>query len=256
MDDLQLLKARLSCRESPVSVFFRDDDAGWAMERLRALMRRFGECDVPLDLATIPGAIDDAMGFALSELLQKANGRVRVHQHGYTHTNHELSGRKCEFGSGRPAHAQRRDIEAGQERLQNTLGDFVDPLFTPPWNRCIAKTCHALAELRFAGLSRISGSDDLDHHGLRDISVDVDWEKSYEGKKLSRTDFVRYVANRFDDADVVGIMLHHEKMDDTDLNFFSTFLEALCNSSQVRFRSMMDVTKGAGRSAHDNQEFA
>ena len=75
---------------------------------------------------------------------------VGLHQHGLAHVNHEREGRKCEFGPSRDAAAQRRDIADGRERLAALLGDRVDPIFTPPWNRCTADTGAVLAELGFA----------------------------------------------------------------------------------------------------------
>ena len=46
---------------------------------------------------------------------------LRIHQHGYTHTNHELTGKKCEFGMARDYLLQRSDIENGRRRLTDLL---------------------------------------------------------------------------------------------------------------------------------------
>ena len=64
----------------------------------------------------------------------------RVHQHGLAHVNHEPDGRKFEFGPSRTHEEQRADIEAGRRLLAERLGDAVEPIFTPPWNRCTRDT--------------------------------------------------------------------------------------------------------------------
>src|SRR3954467_1577014 len=78
--------------EAPVDVFFRDDDAGWADERLLELIDRFAAHGLPLDLAVIPMELSAVLAERLAER------PVGLHQHGYAHTNHQLEGRKCEFG--------------------------------------------------------------------------------------------------------------------------------------------------------------
>src|SRR6476661_3177300 len=51
----------------PVDVFFRDDDAGWADERLLELVARFAERGLPLDLAVIPAELTPRLASALLE---------------------------------------------------------------------------------------------------------------------------------------------------------------------------------------------
>ena len=98
-----------------------------------------------------------------------------LHQHGLAHANHEREGRKCEFGPSRGLEAQRRDIEAGRARLTDLLGDRVDPIFTPPWNRCTTDTGTALAELGFRVLSRESRAEPLGVPGLFELPIHIDW---------------------------------------------------------------------------------
>ena len=243
MHDLRNLVSGINDRDRPVTVFFRDDDGGWANERLEALCDRFVACGTALDLAVIPGALDTDAEFALRRNLRRHGDLLHLHQHGYTHTNHQHSGRKCEFGNDRDLQAQRRDIVKGRSRLQEMFGDWVEPIFTPPWNRCTSSTCAALAGLNFAGISRVAGSSEIDCHGLVDVSIAVDWQKSRAGVRLSRPDFFQYANRRFAEHDVVGVMLHHELMDDEELAFFTAFLEALQKSSNVEFRSMIQITE-------------
>ena len=73
------------------------------------------------------------------------DGVARVHQHGRAHVDHEPAGvRTCEFGPARPLAVQRHDVVAGRRRLEETLGRRIDPVFTPPWNRCTAAAAEAV----------------------------------------------------------------------------------------------------------------
>src|SRR4051812_44895721 len=74
------------------SVFFRDDDAGWADARLCALLDRFERHGLPADLAVIPAALDHRLAGELRR--RAATQRLGLHQHGFAHRNHEPDGRK------------------------------------------------------------------------------------------------------------------------------------------------------------------
>lgn len=243
MRELDELLVPIDDRDKPVTVFFRDDDAGWANERLIELCNRFGASGISLDLAVIPGALDKDAEEALCEVLKKHGPKLHLHQHGHTHTNHQQSGRKCEFGTARSLDDQRTDIAAGRHRLKALFGSLIEPVFTPPWNRCTSVSCQVLAELDFTALSRISGSAELDHRGLADVSVAIDWQKKRDGARLSWPDFCRYATSQFDEHEVVGIMLHHEAMDDAELARFTTFLERLQTSPKAELRTISEIAE-------------
>ena len=157
-------------------VFFRDDDAGWDDARLFDLLDLFDSRGVPLDLAVIPEELDAGLARALSR------GASALHQHGFAHVNHEREGRKCEFGPARDVVDQVRDIVAGQQRMRVLLGDRVDPIFTPPWNRCTPDTGRALAPLGFEVLSRESRAEPLGEPGLLELPVSVDFVRLDAGR--------------------------------------------------------------------------
>src|SRR3954447_12154104 len=145
---MNLLGSALDDAAGPVEVFFRDDDAGWGDARLLRLADVFAFHGLPLDLAVIPAELTPRLA---GELRERPGG---LHQHGYAHLNHQREGRKCEFGSDRSRAQQEADIAAGRERLTELLGDRLDAIFTPPWNRCTRDTAEALVALGFAALSR------------------------------------------------------------------------------------------------------
>jgi hypothetical protein len=180
--------------------FFRDDDAGWADERLFALLDVFeGHW---IDLAVIPRELGAGLA---RELL--AREQVGLHQHGLAHVDHEPVGRKCEFGPARDLPTQRADIEAGRARLEAFLGDRVDPIFTPPWNRCTTDTGRALAELGFRVLSRESRAEPLGIDGLAELPVCADWVR------IEPDDLAARVAAAVRAGGPVGVMFHHAEMD-------------------------------------------
>ena len=137
---LEPVAAALDRRVVPCPVFFRDDDAGWDDDALWDLLGEFAATGVTIDVAAIPTAV--GLRSARGLRARVADGVARVHQHGWSHTNHEPTGRKCEFGPGRSAATQAADVIAGRERLEARLGP-IDPVFTPPWNRCTAATADA-----------------------------------------------------------------------------------------------------------------
>ena len=218
---LDPVRTALDAAPSAVPVFFRDDDAGWRDDRLRVLLDRFE--GIPLDVAAIPQALGPRMA---RELVARG---VAVHQHGLTHVNHEPEGRKCEFGPSRSREAQRRDIEAGRELLRERLDGHVEPIFTPPWNRCTRDTALCLAELGFEVLSRESRAEPLGV--LRELPVSLDFVR------LSADEFAR----RFVEATPVGVMFHHAEMDDAAMDRAGELLALLAGHERVVARPMMEL---------------
>ena len=104
---LEPLRRELDSAPAARVFFFRDDDAGWAATRLLALLDLFAHYELALDLAVIPAALEPALAARLRRRRERGRGLLAFHQHGFAHTNHERSGRPCEFGPGRPASAQR-----------------------------------------------------------------------------------------------------------------------------------------------------
>src|SRR5262249_39767558 len=150
----RLIARALDARAIPLSLFFRDDEAGWADDRLLRLPPLFAETGPPLDIALIPATISPQPPLdppvipatiptkLAAQLAPRArvSGLVGLHQHGFAHANHEQGIPRSEFGSARPLAAQRDDIENGRQRLLAYFGNQLDPLFTPPSNRSSSST--------------------------------------------------------------------------------------------------------------------
>ena len=210
----------------PVDVFFRDDDAGWEDERLFELIARFAEHGLPLDLAVIPAELDEPLAARL------AATHAGLHQHGYAHTNHQVEGRKCEFGPARDYDAQRADIAAGQARLRELLGDRVAPFFTPPWNRCTPDTGRALVDLGFTLLSREHRAEPLGLLPELPVHLDV--------ARLSPHELDERFATHVRDGGPVGVMFHHGVMEPEDMARASEVLALLASHERVNARSMRE----------------
>jgi hypothetical protein len=161
---------------------------------------------------------------------------VAVHQHGLAHVNHEPNGRKHEFGPSRPADVQRADIEAGRKLLAERLGDAVEPIFTPPWNRCTRDTGVCLAELGFAVLSRESRAEPFGLPDLYELPVSLDW------CRLAPDAF----AQRFAAATAqVGVMFHHAEMDRDGMDRADQLLALVARHDRARALPMMAIVRGS-----------
>src|SRR3954468_14638979 len=229
---MNLLGTALDDAPAPVEVFFRDDDAGWGDERLLALVALFERHGLPLDLAVIPAELSPA-------LAQELRGRaVGLHQHGYAHVNHEREGRKCEFGPSRSRAQQRDDIARGRERLGELLGERLDPVFTPPWNRCTRDTGEVLVELGFDVLSREHRAEPLGL--LPEVPVHLDVARLSPEELDER--FAAFAAA----GGPVGVMFHHAVMEPDDFARADELLGLLSGHRNVVPRTLGELVRAAG----------
>jgi hypothetical protein len=229
------LREALDAAPAPVTFFFRDDDAGWRDDRLAALLDVFGSHGVPIDLAAIPLATTPALATALVARAE-AGQPVGVHQHGYAHLDHQAEGRKCEFGTDRTYDEQIEDIAAGQRLLRALIGPSLDPMFTPPWNRCTADT---------GALSRDRTAVPLGLEGLPELPVQVDWLAKRKGVPLGRAAVGEQLAARAGEPAPVGVMLHHAEMETEDMTAMDELLDTIRAHERTRCLSMAAVLDAA-----------
>lgn len=227
----RVIKA-LDARVMPLTLFFRDDDAGWSMDGLDAMLGRFAEADCPVDLAVIPAVLSEKTALHLNDWRLQHAG-IGLHQHGYAHINYEPSGaRKCEFGSARPIERQCADIMIGRERLLNMLGES-DAIFTPPWNRCSQETVSRLGAIGFCGFSVDHA---VEHSGdsLTMIPIAFDWDRMRREARLENAlaDTLAVAEGR------AGIMLHHATLEAEDLDRLTDFLCLATAHAAVCIRPM------------------
>lgn len=220
--------------ESPVRIFFRDDDAGWANDKLFNLMDKFARSEMPIDLAVIPQSLEGNLAEELLARWQQSRHLLGLHQHGYSHTNHESSGRKCEFGFSRTKSQQMADIANGQVVLKEYLGEAFDPFFTPPWNRCTQDTVDCLEKLEFKLLSRDVTATEYNATKLDQVPVHIDWSKFIKSSPDPLIELGKTVASRLSQNETTGIMFHHADMNDEHLNTLTELLTLLSGHQNVQ----------------------
>jgi len=239
-DWLNPLQAKLDQTARPFKLFFRDDDVGWSNRQLYPVLDRFKNYAIPIDLAIIPQALNDAMVENLLFLCRKTKQKIGLHQHGYSHSNHEFLGRKCEFGSHRSKVDQYQDLCQGKKRLNAIFGEALDPIFTPPWNRCSQITIDCLQALDFKILSRDLTAKKLALSGLIEIPVCVDWSGLRKKSRIGNKNLGKQIANALTTSRSTGIMLHHAEMDENDIKLLMDLLCLLASHDNAQCQLLRD----------------
>lgn len=223
------LRHALDVSPQRVAFFFRDDDVGWSDDRLLELLDLFARHSIPIDLAAIPAALTLKLSAVLRSRIEAQPDRVAIHQHGFAHLNHESEGRKCEFGATRDSALQRSDIESGKRRLFELFGPRVNPVFTPPWNRCTAVTGECLRAAGFRILSRDATAMTLNLDGLYELPVTIDWFARRKGVRLSLNELGAALAATVRTSAPIGIMFHHALMDADEQRWAGELLALLAS---------------------------
>jgi hypothetical protein len=227
--------------DTPINFFFRDDDVGWANDEFRALLDRFRGQSLPLDLAVIPSALTTELADEICAAHDKTPALIGIHQHGFSHTNHEVLGRNCEFGISRGQLDQFRDIQLGKMKLEALLGSALDPIFTPPWNRCTEITGECLKALGFSVLSRDATAPSLALSGLKELPISIDWFGKKNGERLSFQSLGGLMATMVKQKQHIGIMLHHELMNAHERELLGYLLVLLSTHRQANCKLMAQI---------------
>jgi peptidoglycan/xylan/chitin deacetylase (PgdA/CDA1 family) len=228
---LAQLKTALQVRAqhgAPLRLFFRDDDVDEDEASLHRLLDLFLRAETPISLGLIPGRLTDAAIALLAERQQQYPQLIELNQHGWQHTNHESSGKKCEFGPSRSFDEQLADIAAGQARMNAAFGTVWFPVFIPPWNRCTATTAQVLDELGFRVLSRDRGQAAFAGLRCSEIPVTLDLYQWRGGAALRpMEELIQALLEQVEQAQTIGVMLHHKVMSNEAFAFLGELLQ-LC----------------------------
>ncbi len=220
---MEVLLAQAGEKGRPVEIFFRADDIGPVDDNFRRLMTLFRQHRFPLCLAVVPAWLTGQRWRRMEEF-GPCDPLWCWHQHGWDHTSHQRSGRKSEFGDQRSRQAIRSDLVRGRSRLEELLGPAFFPVFTPPWNRCSLETLELLAELDYAAVSRTPGARPSAGALLPDLAVGVDLHTRKETDPDRAWDNLLQEFARGCDAGRIGIMIHHQLMNDRGLAFLDMLL--------------------------------
>ncbi len=227
------LQQQLAASKS-VKVFFRDDDVDEDEATLCRLLELFAQKNVPVILGVIPAKLTNES----VKLLAQFPTTTEIVQHGWQHVNHELTGRKCEFGSSRSFDEQCADIARGQTRMREAFGNHWFPAFIPPWNRCTANTHQALDQLGFRVLSQLHKGAPPTGFSFQEISVTLDLFRWKDGATLRpQEELLQAIALQLTQPQPIGIMLHHKVMSDEAFLFLEQLLDTLRQLPNVRFHT-------------------
>lgn len=219
--------------QSSVTIFFRADDVAVPSSQFLAMVNMFIQYKTPLCLAVVPSWLSSTR----LKILQKLTGKSSQfcwHQHGWLHKNYEQSGKKQEFGPSRSKKQLKNDLIKGKTRLQTLLGDDFSSFFTPPWNRCSSSTLTLLQELHFKGVSRSKGASPVSSVHLPDLQVNVDLHTRKESEsKQSLQSLLQEITVAISTGNI-GVMLHHQRMNDNALHFLDVFLQVLLEFKELR----------------------
>ncbi len=206
-----------------LSIVFRADDIGVVDDNYTRLMHLFSAHDLDLCLAVVPQWMTKERWAAMKPF-QPERSIWCWHQHGLSHTNHQATGKKAEFGSARTNEAIFQDLAQGKRHLEQILGPLFDPIFTPPWNRCSEATIKALQTLGFSAISRYRDAEPNSMPRLPDLQMNIDLHTRKErNAQLGWTNLLKEFRNGAKSG-TLGIMLHHQQMNRNSFYFLERLL--------------------------------
>jgi hypothetical protein len=228
-------------------IFFRADDIAVPGKQFTHLLGIFSQYRVPLCLAVVPAWLTRARWQALENVAPNTASRWCWHQHGWRHINHEVEGKKQEFGPLRSPADLEYDLRCGRQRLENLLGKSFFPVFTPPWNRCDQKALDVLKNLGYAAVSRSRGSSPPSPKGLLNFDVNVDLHTRKEKTPATGWDHLFDELQQAIASGRCGIMIHHQRMNQAAFDFLEIFLKTLVGNSGLKLVQFADLVYTASR---------
>lgn len=240
MEEVRKILRSAAGHGKALQVFFRADDIGRVDESFSRLMDAFQAHAMPLCLAVVPDWLDKDCRQALRKFRPDAPLWC-WHQHGRSHRNHELQGKKGEFGDARSREAIRNDLAGGREILVQAFGDLFYPVFTPPWNRCGAATLELLRELDFKAVSRAKGARPSAAGILPDLAVNVDLHTRRESDFAAGWRNLLAEFGAAADSGQMGIMLHHRQMNEAAFAFLDLLLPELLSCRNISCCTFKDL---------------
>lgn len=224
-------------------VFFRADDVAVPGKRFVQMMELFSRYRVPLSLAVVPARLTRVRWRYLKSFEKKNPSRWCWHQHGWRHVNHEIEGKKQEFGTVRAPFEIRQDLMRGKQRLTDLMGEAFFPVFTPPWNRCSVHTLQLLRELGFAAVSRSRGSKPPSLKNLPDFFVNVDLHTRKETDPAAGRNNLLKEFKQAAGSGCCGIMIHHQMMNESAFDFLEALLKMLVKRKGLSIVHFRDLVK-------------
>jgi hypothetical protein len=196
---------------------------------------------VPIHLQVVPAWLDETAARKIAVRARQSGIPVFVHQHGFSHENHGIHDRRFEFDDRRGFDAQLVDIQQGQSILKSRLGEWLEPIFSPPWNRWGLPTLEALVQAGFCAFSGLERAEVAKHPSLTYIPMTIDpirWrpDPHHQAWEATQEILVESLTNN----DFAGLELHHAVMTSDDVENLDLLLGELCRRG-VRWETMESV---------------
>jgi hypothetical protein len=232
------LTAALDAAPGPVTLWWRDDDAGRDHPRLASLLALAGRRAAPIALAVVPDWLEEPCAERIL-----ASPMATVLQHGIAHANHGLlPGKKVELGGWAEHGMLAASLARRREYLATTFGGRFLPALVPPWNRIAPELVPMLPAAGFSGLSvfgprRKSASAP----GVRLVNTHLDlvaWgegTRSFTFEELA-PQLATLVAAHADEP--IGILSHHLVMDEAAFATLDRLLALVQDHRQGRLATI------------------
>jgi hypothetical protein len=227
------LRATLDALPAPVTLWWRDDDAGRDHPRLATLLALAEARGLPLALAVVPDWLEPVCAARIL-----ASPRATVLQHGIAHRDHAVApARKIELG-GADRDRLREGLAHGRDRLAATFGDRFRPVLVPPWNRIAPELVPDLPPLGFTGLSTWGPRPSAQPvPALRQVNTHLDlvaWREG--GRALDLDELAQALAGLVGTqrGEPIGVLSHHLVMDPAALTTLDRLWALVQDHPQVR----------------------
>jgi len=216
MSDWQALEDELTAWEAAgltPRLWLRDDDAQRVTPDLERLLHLSQTYAIPAHISVIPEGLSPDLAPRLRDTDQGF-----VLQHGLRHINHEPKGSPAsEMGSHRALAAQRADLRAGWEMLQEAGMPRLLRGFVPPWNRIGDATRRYLPAWGYSFLSAYEGrGEDAAIAGLTQIDAHLDpirwkYDRVFRGEDKMLAMLLEHLRDRRagDATRPIGYVTHH-----------------------------------------------
>jgi hypothetical protein len=116
-------------------------------------------------------------------------------------------------------------LAEGLERVGVAAKNFF-PCFVPPWNSIDTRFLPSLANAGYRMLSRFEKSGN-EPGPVPERSVSLDLHTRKDGSRLSAEAILAAINEARKNESTLGVMLHHNRMDDSDFATLATVLAAL-----------------------------
>jgi hypothetical protein len=228
------LHAALDALPAPVTLWWRDDDAGRDHPRLAGLLALAEARNLSLALAVVPDWLEPACAKRIL-----ASPRATVLQHGIAHRDHAIApARKIELGGGTDRGRLREELAHGRERLAATFGDRFRSVLVPPWNRIAPDLLPGLPSLGFAGLSTWGPRPSPQPvPGLRQVNTHLDlvaWREGGRARELGELAQALAGLVGTQRGEPIGVLSHHLVMDPAALATLDRLWALVQDHPQVR----------------------